>query len=138
MPLTTEEMGQVRAALGYPQVSSAGTLAMGIPINLQMNFMIENAMTRVMEDALPRARAILGFILSVENQMRESTCTLMAESVGDVRLRPGDPGKSTPDLLEKERQRWVLKLADIFGVPPYNFASSNGGGGQIRNVSVRR
>ena len=139
MPLTTDEMGKVRAALGYPQVSSAGSLAFGIPINLQMNFMIENAMPRVMEDALPRVRSILGHIDTVENQMRESTCTLMAQRTGEIELRSGDPGKSTPDLLSKERLRWCKMLADIFGVPMYNYAStSDGAGVQVRNVRVRR
>jgi hypothetical protein len=138
MALTTEEKGKVRAALGYPQVSSAGALSFGIPINLQMNFMVENAMTRLMPDAEPRVRQILGFIDRVELQQQEATCTANVESVGDVRMRPGDAGKSTFDLLAKERYRWCKLLADIFGVPLYNFSSATGGGGQVKNARVRR
>lgn len=137
MPLTAEERGKVRAALGYPQVASVGTLAFGIPINLQMNFLIENAMNQVMEDALPRARGILGTIDSIEEQLKSATCTLMAQRTGEIELRSGDPGKSTPDLLAKERQRWCLLLADIFGVPLYNFSSTGGRNNQLRNVRVR-
>jgi hypothetical protein len=137
MPLTADERGKVRAALGYPQVASVGTLALGIPINLQMNFLIENAMTQVMEDALPRVRGILGTIDTLEEQLKASTCTLMAQRAGEIELRSGEAGKSTPDLLAKERLRWCKLLADVFGVPMYNFSSTAGGSTQLRNVKVK-
>ena len=57
MPLTEEEKERIREHMGYPGTSTASTLALGLPQNLDFNHLIEAQMTRLREQAMSTARA---------------------------------------------------------------------------------
>jgi hypothetical protein len=69
-------------------------------------------------DAVNRVRSILDQLDKIEEQIKNATCSLIAESVGELKLRAG-----FPDLLEKEYVRWARRLADILGVPLYAYSN---------------
>lgn len=130
MALTTAERERVRYHLGYLQVQPAAAMTFGLPRPIQTLFIVESAMERILEVAIPRVRRILDVLDKVECRLESAQARLAATQLGDLHLRDGEP-----DLLEREYDRWARRLADIFGVPLYPYAkrfqSSRAG-----NVSV--
>lgn len=122
MPLTDNEKARCRYALGYPVTESVASYQMGIPKPVQTAFLMETALGLVMEDQLPQLRALLEALDMTEANLMKAQCLLTAQRVGDIELRTGDEGKSTPDLLEKEYCRWANRLADLLGCPLYPFS----------------
>jgi hypothetical protein len=112
MPLTPAERISVRHHMGYLNVGEAYTFVLGSPASVETTFVIEGAMDRVLEDALPLVRRILASLDSVECQMLENSENQAVEGVGDIRInaRAQAQFRSTYDY-------WVAALANVFGVP---------------------
>lgn len=119
MPLLTEEeRTRVRYHLGYLGVQSAAAAQFGMIRPIQTLFLVESAMDKLAtEHDLARVRRILFTLDSIEEKMQNALCSLVAEQVGTVKLR-----EDLPDRLEREYHRWAARLADIFGVPLYQFS----------------
>ena len=123
--LTDEEKERIRYHLGYMATTygseqAAAGFALGIPRPAQTVFLLENAIQILMTNpyGIDRIRRVLFTLDNIEEQLRAATCVLVAEQIGDIKLRD-----KHPDLLEREYGRWAKRLADILGVPLYPFSS---------------
>ena len=141
MPLLNDsDKERIRYSLGYLETSFAGSLQLGIPRPAQTNFLIEQAMDLLTnEQACDRVRSYLTQLDKIEQMMMCAPQTLVAEQLGDLKLRSARAGETYPDLLELEYQRWAKRIADILGVPLYPYSNKlqpvrRG----VGNVSVRR
>lgn len=144
-PLTEEEKSRIRYHLGYAETSfggaqAAASIAFGVAQPVQTAFLLEEAIQNLLVNiyAVARVQRILQTLDSIEDQLRASTCTLAAEALGELKLRGAEPGRTFPDLLEREYVRWAKRLADVLGVPLYGFAArfQGGAGSGIRSVPV--
>lgn len=117
MALTTQERERVRYHLGYLQVQPAAAMTFGLPRPIQTFFILESAMDRILEVAIPRVRRILDVLDGVECRLERAQARLAASQLGDLHTRENEP-----DLLEREYDRWAYRLADIFGVPLYAYS----------------
>lgn len=128
--LTPDEKARCRRALGYPNVSSVPSQALGVPIPMQTGFLLESAMDRLLPEAVPRVRELLRRIEDIERRMMDDAPDhLAAEKLGEMTLRSAKVGETYPDLLEREYRRWALRLADELSVAPYAYAERFRGGG---------
>lgn len=131
MPLTDAEKQRARYHLGYPSLSTAASIQLGVPALSQTNFLVENALTRLMEVALEQVRAIIKTMDDIEMKLIDSQDRLAATQLEELHLN-----NSEPDMLEKEYRRWGYRLADIIGAPIYPYSTRYQNLGGIRNVSV--
>lgn len=122
--LTDEDRERVRYHLGYLETSFAGAMQFGIPKPIQTMFLLEQALGLLVNQyAINRVVVILNTLDSIEMKLANSTCVLVAEQMGDLKLRGAKRGETYPDLLEREYTRWAMRLADIFGVPVYAYST---------------
>lgn len=131
MPLNDSEKERVRYHLGYLEVSVAASLSFGIPVPQQTLFLVESAMTRVIEASTNRVRRILQVMDGIEEQLVEAQPRLAATKLGDLSLRENEP-----DMLEREYVRWGYRLANILGVPVYPFSERYRTASGIRAGSI--
>jgi len=130
--LNDAEKERTRYHLGYMETSFAASMQLGIPRPVQTVFLLEAAMGLVTDaNAVSRIRGVLDQLDKIEEQLKNATCSLVAEQLGDLKLR-----SSFPDLLEKEYGRWARRLADILGVPLYAFSTRFSGSGGGRSITV--
>ncbi len=130
MNLTDADKDKVRYHLGYMATSFAASMQLGIPRPVQTVFLLESAMGLVTSQAaVDRIRALLCQLEKIEEQMKNATCSMIAEEVGDLKLRAG-----YPDLLEREYGRWAKRLADMLGVPLYWYSDRFRKSGPGRSV----
>ena len=136
--LTDAEKERIRYHLGYMETSFAASLQFGIPRPAQTIFLLEQAMSLLVNpDAIDRVRRVLFTLDDIEEKLRSATCILVAEKLGDITLRGADKGKTYTDLLEREYVRWAKRLADILGVPLYAYSDRFKGQTGTMNISVR-
>jgi hypothetical protein len=133
MPLSDGEKQRARYHLGYPSLSTAASIQLGVPALTQTNFLVENALNRLLEESLPQVRAIVACMDGIETKLIEAQDRLAATQLSDLHLRENEP-----DMLEAEYQRWGYRLADIIGSPvyPYSMRYMGGGAGRISNMTV--
>lgn len=136
MALTAAERERVRYHLGYLNTAAAASLTFGIPKPIQTLFLVEQAMTDLLVVAEPRVRNILCRLDNIETRLDQALDTLDAAQIGELRLRTGKAGESTPDLLEREYIRWAGRLADQLGVPLYPYSKRFSNAGNSVNVPV--
>lgn len=134
MALTQDEKVRVRHHLGYLNVEEVATFALGVPANVQTQFMIEPAMDKVLVAAEEKLRSLLGQLDAVEFQIFDDTETLVALKVGSIEINP--------DSFDKVLQRYLFirsALANVLGIipNPYDKRFFNEAGGAIGiNVAV--
>jgi len=131
MPLQPDERARVKYHLGYLGVSNAASLSFGMARPIQTLFLVEQAMSNLLDDFLPKVRQILGIMDEVECRLVSAQSRLAAESLGDIRMR-----EKEPDLLEDEYFRWGGRLADILGVPFYAYSNRYRGRGPARGGNI--
>lgn len=144
MPLSDQEKERVRYHLGYMGTSfggdqAAASLTYGIPRPAQTMFLLESAIQTMLTNpyTLERVRKLLCILDKVEAQIEAAACQLGVESVGGIKMRSAEPGRTHPDLLEREYVRWAKRLADVLGVPLYAYSDRFANKGGTKNVSVR-
>ncbi len=137
MSLTTAEKIRTRYHLGYPTVLVVSSMAFGIPQTSNTQWMLEDAMERIPDEAKPKHLEILRVLDEIECKMIRSTDELFAKHVGDL-----EPNLGQADDLEREYIRWASRLADTMAVMPYpyskRFNDALTGGGRAGNMTVRR
>lgn len=136
--LSESEKAQTRRHLGFPGTSAVSVYAMGMVIPMQGTFLLESAMDHLTEHSAQRVRQLLSVLDGLEQKLLKAVCYLTVESIGQIKMRPADPGKTPTDLIQKEYVRWALKLSDELGVPYYPYASAFNGGANSTCVKVRR
>lgn len=118
MPLDAAEKERVRYHLGYPEQTSLASIQLGIPRPLQTAFLVEQAMTMLIEEALPRVRSILKIMDDIETKLVDAQDRLAAIQLSDLKLREDEPSQ-----LEKEYVRWGMRLCDVVGAPIYAYST---------------
>jgi hypothetical protein len=113
---TAEEKVQIRRHLGYMNVQEAYTFVLGVPAGVETQFLIEGAMNRVLPQAEPECRRHLEILAKLEGQMIEDLDTLVADAVGDIKIRPTEMKE-----LRREYQYWREGLANLLGIYPNPF-----------------
>lgn len=134
MALTDAERHRVRKHLGYPSVSQAASLSLGVPAAYDTMFLVEGAMDRLLALAEGDVRSHLQVMDGIDEKLIAAQCRVGVEAVDGIKLRDEEP-----DKLEREYWRWACRLADILavGLYPYSarFVKHQGGG---VNIPVRR
>lgn len=122
--LTDQDKERIRYHTGYMETSFAASLQFGIPRPAQTVFLLEQAMTLLVEpNAVERVKCLLDTLDGVESQLQRATKSLGAAKVGNLELRGAKAGETHTDLLEREYVRWARRLADVLGVPLYPYSS---------------
>lgn len=129
MSFTPEEKVQIRRHLGYINVQEAYSFILGVPAAVETQFLIEGAMDRVLPQAEPEVRRHLEILATLEGQMITDLDTLVASSVGEIKIRPTEMKE-----LRKEYQYWREGLANIIGCYPNPFDKRFFGGSVNVNV----
>lgn len=135
--LSAKDRERTRYHLGYLNVQAAGSIQYGIPKPMQTIFMVEQAMTMVIAEAVPRILAMLNTLDCIEQKLIGAQDNFAAAKLGEMTIERQQ--LQQPDLLEKEYFRWAGRLADTLGVPfyPYSNRFKNNGGVVAGNVAVR-
>lgn len=126
MPLTEEEKVQLRHHTGYLNVAEAQTFVLGVPAAVETQFIIEGAMNRVKESALPLVRKLLGYCETVEAQ---KVCDLELAAVN--RLDSIDINQEEQSQLDRQYDYWVNSLCNAIGCArnPFDARKFNASGG---------
>jgi hypothetical protein len=114
LPLTDLEKAKVKKHLGYPVVNTAAGMSFGIPIPLQTLFIVDSAVTFILEAVVPDVRNILNVMDGIEQKMVDGQDFLPASKVDDISVRPDHI-----ERLEDEFARWGWRLANLIGAFPY-------------------
>lgn len=108
---TEQEKVKIRTHLGYPNVAQQAGFAIGTPAALEVNFLIESAMNKVLPEAMTDARASIGKCDAVLAQIEENQDLLAVSAVDEITVRP--------DEFERLLDRydfWRGTLANFLGV----------------------
>lgn len=130
MPFTEQEKVSIRSHLGYLNVQAAATFALGIPAAVETQFIIEGAMDRILDAALPLAREFISHLDTIQAQKVQDLEVLVVDSIGEIDIR-----KDEQQALDKQYSYWQNKLADLLGVMVNPFSKAHGDAGGL-NVSV--
>lgn len=131
MALTDEEKARARYHLGYPSISTAASIQFGLPALTQTNFLVENALPKLLESILPRVRGILTTMDGIEDKLVAAQDRLAATQLEDLHLREDET-----DMLDGEYRRWGYRLAEIIGCPvyPYSQRYMRGGANMVQSI----
>lgn len=114
MPLTDQEKVKIRHHCGYLNVAEAYTFVLGTPASVETQFMIEGAMNRVLEVALPEVRRQLSILDQIETQMVCSLENLQVQSLGEMTLNTTGPDREMKQLVQ-QYDYWVDALCNMLG-----------------------
>lgn len=133
MPLTDDDKARARYHLGYPALTTAASIQFGVPALTQTNFLIESALTRLLESMIPRCRSLLKTLDDIELKLIDSQDRLAATKLDTLTLNNSEPG-----MLENEYRRFGYRLAELLGCPvyPYSARYRTGGGSSVTNITV--
>jgi hypothetical protein len=84
--LTEEEKAKARHHLGYLQVQSAYTFALGIPLNTQTQFMIEGSFNNLLPSGYPKFRELLCRLDRMEEQVYCGAELADIESIDTIKI----------------------------------------------------
>lgn len=110
MSLTDAERVKVRHHMGYLNVAEAYTFVLGAPASVETTFIVEGAMNRVLEVALPELRRILSILDQIEEQMITDHELLAVRSLGEITVNEREQTQ-----LTERYDYWVASLANILG-----------------------
>ncbi len=122
--LTPDEKVKVRHHCGYLNVQDASTFVLGVPASLETQFIIEGAMDRVLEAALPELRRHLGILDGIEQLMVCDHELAAVNSLGEIQINQEEQKQ-----LTRRYDYWVNSLCNILGVirNPYDKRQHGGG-----------
>lgn len=136
MALSEIDKARVRMYLGYPNVAQGTLMQYGVPSAIQPFYVLEPAMDRILDAALPLVIDILDTLSRLDAQLKSLGPRLQAIELGDLKLRTGRAGESEGDLLRREFRFHQRRLADVLGVW-VNGYSVFGEGGPTSSVVPR-
>lgn len=111
MPLTEQDKVKIRHHLGYSSVTNAFVFALGYPSSAETRFMIEGAMDRVQEAAIPELRRILQIMDGIEEQGVADHELLAVTAVGEISVRGDEHG-----ALDAQYSKWAGALCNMLGI----------------------
>lgn len=130
--LSEQEKVQIRDLLGFPNVSSAATFALGLPATTETAFIIEKAMDLVPEASLPLVRAHMARLATIDAQSMDDLELLAINGLGDITVRSDEQ-----EALDKRRRYWRGRLCNALAVFPNPFDQAEAASGGVGNVRVR-
>lgn len=110
--LTPQEKVKIRAHMGYLNVAEAYTFVAGTPAGVETQFLIEGAMNRVLEDALPEVRRIVQVLDTIEAQKVEDLEVAIVNSLGEININQNEQKQ-----LDLEYEKWQARLSNLLGCP---------------------
>lgn len=122
--ITLDERARIRRHTGYLNVAEASTFALGLPAGVQTQFIIEGAMDKVLQEALPILREQLAICDQIWSQMVNDLELLAVSKVGSIDIRS--------DEQEALTKRYLFHRADLcntLGVIPNPYDARFGGSG---------
>ena len=136
MPLDHRERERVRYHMGYLSVQPAASIQFGLPAPIQTLFLVELAMTNLLDEGVDRVRRLISLLDKIECKMIEFQDYLAAQSIDNMKIN-----LQGIDQLEDEYSRWASRLSDELGAPLYPgaakfkklFRSLGGGSIPVRN-----
>lgn len=139
MAITLSERDRmlVRTYLGYPTTTAQFVLQHGLGRNagIASNWLVDAAFQNITPEGVEEVQKILRTLDRIDEILGgDALDRLAASKLGDLVLRTGRAGESEPDLLWKERTRWILRIADLLNVSPHPTSmavQSSGGNGVI-------
>jgi hypothetical protein len=111
--ISADEKSRARHHLGYLNVAEAATFTLGTPAAVETSFIVESALDKILDSALPLFRMYLCRCDETECQRFSSQPNLQAQQVGDI--TPG--GAAEQKQLIANYDYWRQSLAGILGVP---------------------
>jgi len=128
MPLTEQERVRIRHHLGYLNVAEAYTFVLGVPAAVETQFMVEGAMNKILDAALPEVRRHIAILDQIEQQKIEDLELLAVTKVGEIDIRPDEH-----QALDRQYRHWCNSLANLMGIITNPFDKRYAGNG----VNVR-
>lgn len=133
-PLTDAEKQRVAYHLGYPAVTTAASVAFGVPTLTQTNFLVYNVMAHLLPSALDQVRSISRVMDDIEVKLIEAQGRMAATQLEELHLRENEA-----DSLEAEYRRWGYRLSDMLGAPIYPYSRRyQAGGASGGPIPIRR
>lgn len=128
MPLTEAEKVRIRHHLGYLQVQPVYTFVLGVPAGVESTFMIEGAMERVLDSALPLVRDMIRKLDCTEEQRFDDQENHAVNRLGDIEINPEED-----KYLQRGYRYWQGRLANVLGVMvnPYSKVEEDFQGGGV-------
>lgn len=131
MPLSDQEKVKVRHHAGYLNVADAYTFVLGSPASVETQFIIEGAMNRVLEVAMPELRRHLQILDSIEQQMVDDHELLAVRSLGEITINEEEQRK-----LTVQYDYWVDSMCNLLGCMRNPFDKRLTSAGRSMNVAV--
>lgn len=133
--LTEDEKVRVRHHLGYLNVQEASTFVLGTPAGVETQFIIEGAFNRVLPQAMPKIREVLGNCDKIEEAMMCALGNLDANAVGGIQLN--NQGRDNQQEQLHKAYEWHRQaLANLLGIVPNPYDKRAGIYATGRSLSV--
>jgi hypothetical protein len=113
--LSEIEKVKVRLHLGYLNVQEAQTFVLGTPAAVETQFIVEGAMNRILEEALPEVRRHLQILDQIEEQMIQNLELLQITKIDTIEVNSTGQDREQRQLIQVY-DRWVNGLANLMGV----------------------
>jgi hypothetical protein len=112
--LNAQEKVKVRHHTGYLNVQEAQTFVLGTPAGVETQFIIEGAMNRILEEAVPEVRRHLQILDSIEEQMVMNLELLQVTKVDTIDINSTGADREQRQLIQVY-DRWVDSLCNLLG-----------------------
>lgn len=131
--LTEDQKTSCRHHLGYPNVAEAASFGLGVPAGLEISFLIERAMDKLLPAGRVRLEQILGALDTIEQQKLDDLELAAVNQVGEIAVNQGEQS-----ALDKQYNYWVAALSNLLTVPRNPFDARLQAGGSSINARVVR
>jgi hypothetical protein len=123
MPLDAGQKQKIKYHLGYMNVAPAAAINFGVARPQQTLFLVEDAMSNLLEESVEKVLSLVTVLDRIECQMVAHQSYLAVQKIGELELRKSNKENTSIDLLENEYFRWAGRLADLLGVPFYAYST---------------
>jgi len=113
--LNKEEKVRIRHHAGYLNVTAVQTFVLGTPASVETQFIIEGAMNKILDEALPLVRELIQRCDSTEQQMFEQQENIQVTKLGELVVNSTGVDRGQMQLRQVYFS-WVRKLVNAMGV----------------------
>lgn len=131
--LTEDDKSRIRMHMGYPDIQAAASFQVGFPANIETAFIIETAMNKVRQSALPFLRRLLDVLDTFDLQDVDDVSVHVALAVGEITINPKEHM-----IIDERYDRWLGRLENLLACPrnPYDKRWAGGSAGSINRPVV--
>ncbi len=130
--LSADQKAKVRHHCGYLGVSAAATFALGAPAAVETQFIIEQAMNKLLAESVPQLENLVGVCDAIEAQMVGDLELLAVNQIGEIAINQDEQKQ-----LVARYDYWVDALCNLLGVERNPFDKRLTGRGRGLNVRVQ-